>query len=87
MHLLTRDDLDPVYVGVDDEPSPICEVYRYLAHLVGVPEPAVEVQAQEQRSNKRCSNQLLRSSGYSCEFPTFREGYRALVESETDGAG
>jgi len=85
MHLLTRDDLDPVYVGVDDEPSPICEVYRYLSHLAGVPEPAVEVKVQEQSSNKRCSNQLLRSSGYSFEFPTFREGYRALVESETDG--
>ena len=87
MHLLTRDDPEPVYIGVDDEPSPICEVYRYLARLAGVPEPAVGAKSREQSSNKRCSNRLLRSSGYSFEFPTFREGYRALVESETGRAG
>ena len=87
MHLLTRDDPEPVYIGVDDEPSPICEVYRYLARLAGVPEPAVGAESQERSSNKRCSNRLLRSSGYSFEFPAFKEGYRALVESETGRAG
>lgn len=33
-----------------------------------------------ERSNKRCRNDLLLRSGYSFVYPTFREGYAALLE-------
>ncbi|HSK40645.1 MAG TPA: hypothetical protein VK943_12840, partial [Arenibaculum sp.] len=29
--------------------------------------------------NKRCSNALLRSTGFEFRYPTFREGYRAIL--------
>jgi len=32
--------------------------------------------------NKRCSNALLRSTGFEFAFPTFREGYRAILAGE-----
>ncbi len=85
IHLLLKNGLDPVYIGVDDEPSPICDVYRYVAELVGVDPPAVDPEAQPPRLNRRCSNQLLRATGYELEFPSFREGYRDIVDSEEDG--
>jgi nucleoside-diphosphate-sugar epimerase len=32
--------------------------------------------------NKRCSNALLRSTGFEFIYPTFREGYRAILAGE-----
>lgn len=32
--------------------------------------------------NKRCSNALLRSTGFEFAYPTFREGYRAILAGE-----
>ena len=87
MHLLTTDDPDRTYVGVDDEPSPICEVYGYVARLLGVPEPVVDPSVPAARSNKRCSNRRLWTSGYRFEYPSFRDGYRALVDSELGETG
>ncbi len=34
-------------------------------------------------ANKRCSNALLRASGFAFRFPTFREGYGALIATPT----
>jgi nucleoside-diphosphate-sugar epimerase len=79
-HLLSLERTDAVYLGVDDEPSPICDVYRYVAGLLGVPAPLDGEDARASESNKRCSNALLRRAGYRFEFPTYREGYRALLE-------
>jgi hypothetical protein len=31
------------------------------------------------RANKRCRNDRLLASGYSFRYPTFREGYSALL--------
>ncbi|MDZ4092047.1 MAG: SDR family oxidoreductase [Arthrobacter sp.] len=32
--------------------------------------------------NKRCSNALLRSTGFEFRYPTFREGYRAILAGD-----
>lgn len=81
-HLLTRESLEHrVYLGVDDEPAPLCQVYRFLAELLDAPEPVVDPEVGRTRSNKRCSNRRLREAGYRFAYPTYREGYRALVES------
>jgi nucleoside-diphosphate-sugar epimerase len=78
-HLLTLDEVDPVYVGVDHEPALLCDVYTYLAGLLGVPPPE-GVDTDDNRANKRCSSARLRATGFRFEFPTFREGYRAMIE-------
>lgn len=83
LHLLRLRDPDRVYVGVDREPVPICEVYRYVADLLGAPEPEIDPEAGRRRGNKRCSSRRLVESGYVFSFPTFREGYQDVVEGRS----
>lgn len=78
-HLLKLPEPAPIYVGVDDEPTPLCEVYREVARMLDAPEPVVDPDQGRDRSNKRCSNRLLRESGFSFTYPSFREGYGAMV--------
>lgn len=80
IHLLEHPDPAPVYLGVDDEPAPLCDVYRFVAGLIGAPEPEPETGLRRDRANKRCSNARLRKSGLELRYPTYREGYRAMVE-------
>jgi nucleoside-diphosphate-sugar epimerase len=70
----------PVYLGVDDEPAQYADVVRFLAAELGVPEPDGSVDApREGGGDKRCSNALLRSTGFVFTYPSYREGYRALL--------
>lgn len=74
--------LDPVYVGVDDEPADDAEVLRWLAQRLGAPPPPVAGEPEGARGrggNKRCRNARLRAAGYAFTFPSFREGYGALI--------
>jgi nucleoside-diphosphate-sugar epimerase len=67
-----------LYLGVDDDPAPLAEVYRWLARHLGVAEPPEGDSLggdRRGRSNKRCSNRRLRESGYTFRYPSFREGY------------
>jgi len=81
VHLLGLDDPAPVYVGTDDEPADRAEVYRWLAEHLGVDGPRVDDDEAPDRGSKRCSNALLRSTGWSPAYPTFREGYAQVVAS------
>lgn len=82
-HLLFHPDPQPVYVGVDLEPAPERDVYTFLAQRLGVAEPPGETKAATGRSggNKRCNGSRLRASGYTFRFPTFREGYGAMLDA------
>jgi nucleoside-diphosphate-sugar epimerase len=91
-HLLTRllasAPADAVYIGVDDEPADEAEVQCWLATKLGVQPPAVVADEDPDlprtgraATNKRCRNRRLRQSGYDFRFPTYREGYGALIDS------
>jgi len=82
-HLLEHPNPDPLYLGVDHEPTALCDLYRELAQMLGAPEPGIDPQPARDRSNKRVSSRRLRESGYRFRFPTFREGYRNLLAGET----
>lgn len=69
----------PVYVGVDNDPADLGDVLRFLAAEMGYPEPPVGPAGEARGGNKRCSNALLRASGLELAYPTFREGYRAVL--------
>ena len=84
-HLLALDAPDPLVIGVDDEPAELADVLDFLAARLGVPPPppGPETAAggpMRGRGAKRCSNRRLRASGFRLLYPTFREGYGALLE-------
>ena len=84
VHLCTMDRVPaPVYLGVDNEPAELGEVLRFLAAELGLAQPpsgAPESGAEPSRGgNKRCSNALLRSTGFEFAYPSFREGYRDIL--------
>jgi hypothetical protein len=72
---------EALYLGTDNEPSDQTEVFRWLAKEIGVPPPRSEpgAAARRSQSNKRCRNSRLLQSGYSFYYPTFREGYAAIL--------
>lgn len=82
-HLLDAPQPRPLYLGVDDYPAPQCEVLRWLAERMGTPGPRVVDAAQAEeaalRANKRCNNARLRATGFNLRYPTYREGYAALL--------
>lgn len=82
-HLLRLEDPADVYLGVDHAPEDEAVVLRWLAGALGAPAPRVAGRGEEpprgRRGNKRCRNDRLVASGYTFRYPTYREGYTALL--------
>lgn len=81
-HVAKLKEPDPIYLGVDTEPAPICRVLRWLARRTGSPEPLRAEPGEgsrRRRTNKRCSSERVRDAGYTFLHPTFREGYGELL--------
>ncbi len=81
-HLLVLPGPAPLYLGVDDEPADRREVVEWLAKALGVPEPPPGATGAERTGSKRCSNGLIRASGYKFVHPNYRHGYSALIGAE-----
>jgi nucleoside-diphosphate-sugar epimerase len=83
-HLMTLSAPDAVYLGVDHKPADQCDVLRWLATQLGAPLPGVEASSgadtRRHHTNKRCRNARLVGSGYVFLYPTYRDGYAALLE-------
>jgi hypothetical protein len=80
VHLMGTDSGHELFLGVDDAPVSECEVMRWLAGRLGVEEPEAAPAGDPARGNKRCSNARLRADGFQFEYPTYREGYGALID-------
>jgi nucleoside-diphosphate-sugar epimerase len=82
-YLLRHPSPDSLYLGVDDDPADRRVVLEWLATKLGAPAPravpATDDDPRRERSNKRCSNARLREAGYAFRYPTFRDGYAALL--------
>lgn len=92
VHLCSMSDTPgPLYLGVDNDPAELGEVLGFLAAELGLPQPpsASSLSASadggsagsepSRGGNKRCRNALLRGTGFEFEYPSFREGYRAIL--------
>lgn len=87
-------ELAPVYIGVDDLPTPRGEVEAWLAAQMGVANstgdmvstPVVTSTAGNvmPAGHKRCRNRQLRASGYRLRYPDYRSGYRAVLAAQGD---
>ncbi|MDG4555321.1 MAG: SDR family oxidoreductase [Candidatus Competibacter sp.] len=93
-HLLFLPNPAPLYLAVDDDPAPLTEVLDWLAVQLGVPEPPTAADpplkpgsgnrpnlALRQRASKRCRNARLRASGFRFRYPSYRDGYGALLRA------
>ncbi len=93
-HLILLPDPAPVYLGVDNEPATRHTIAEWLASRLGArtgarldetaaltrsPPRGGPRDASRSRTNKRCSNARLIHSGYHFHYPTFREGFAALL--------
>ncbi|MFC6476196.1 NAD-dependent epimerase/dehydratase family protein [Pseudomonas asuensis] len=83
-HLLMADQqgaaLDAVYLGVDDEPAPLHDVVMWLREQLGVTHWAEE-SAVRRAGSKRCRNTRARALGWIPQYPSFREGYSAILNA------
>jgi nucleoside-diphosphate-sugar epimerase len=85
-HLLQADHagvaLDDCYIGVDNAPAALHEVVEWLREQLGVShrEPP---SSSRRAGSKRCSNARARALGWQPQYPSYREGYAAVLgESE-----
>lgn len=80
-HLLTLPRCEPLYLGTDSCPAPLHEVQAFIAARLGLPAPAPPPGGAPAR-NKRCSNARLLRSGYRLRYPSYEEGYAALLAAD-----
>ncbi len=80
-HLLALPRVRPCYVAVDHEPADQADVLRWLAAQLGAPAPGGAHDPAAPPTGKRCLSDLLRTSGFAFQYPTYREGYRTLLSS------
>ena len=90
-HLLFHPDPAPLYLGVDNEPAEESQLHAFVAKELGLPEPPLEEKEGAGRrrqgvGSKRCSNRRARESGYKFRYPTFKEGYGALIRARREKA-
>ena len=84
-HLLSLSDPHSIYLGVDWEPAPLRDVYRWIADRIGAPDPCQTTETDPDEpvgrrgTNKRCLSTRLVESGYEFRYRTYREGYGAML--------
>lgn len=83
-HVLNLRNPSDLYLGVDSDPCPRDTVRAWLAERCGHDVPAPDA-VEPLRDNKRCSNKRILESGYAFAYPTFREGFDALLKGGAFG--
>lgn len=77
--LITHSDKrEDLYLLSDDAPVMQYEVYQWLAKQLGVEISAEVEPGPGPRGSKRCNNQRVRDSGFTLEYPTYRDGYEEM---------
>lgn len=81
LHLMAATEAPPTLILSDDEPAPQRDVTAFIAARLGVPLPSgpAPAEASARGGDKRCKNARLRATGYALAYPTYREGYAAML--------
>lgn len=79
LHVLGLVPIPPVVDVVDEEPAPRAEVLSFVAERLGRPSPPVGDAPAPRGMGKRVSSALLARSGFDWRYPSYREGYGALI--------
>ncbi|WP_447754980.1 NAD-dependent epimerase/dehydratase family protein [Pseudomonas nicosulfuronedens] len=75
--------LEDCYIGVDNDPAALHDVVGWLREHLGVTHWAEE-QTVRRAGSKRCSNARARALGWEPRYPSFREGYAAILAGKQD---
>lgn len=78
VHLLQLHEPQALYLGVDDTPLPLHELYGDLADRIGAP-AVPDGPAPASIGSKKLSNARLRDSGFRLQWPDARLGYAHLL--------
>ena len=81
-HLLRLKRRESIYFGCDLEAAPYADVLRFIAKELSVAAP--EPGEATRRSNKRIRSARIVRSGFRHLYPTYREGYRAIIQTRRD---
>ncbi len=82
VHLAESPAVATLYLGTDTAPTPMGEILDWIAARLGLPPPppgAEEPGSPQRGGDKRLSSARLRASGFAFRYPTFREGFGALI--------
>ena len=69
----------PLYVGTDNEPAELGSVLSFLASELGTPPLPAGTRDSTRGGNRKLRNTRLRETGFEFTYPTYREGYRAVL--------
>lgn len=75
-NLTNKKEISPCYIVSDSAPSSQYEVLTWITEQLKVTPPQ---HAQAIEGGKRLSNALLLSTGFKLQYPTFKQGYAALL--------
>ena len=79
LHVEQGGALEKIYIGVDNAPAPLAEVVDWLRGYLGVTEWAEDASVRRAGS-KQCSNARAKALGWSPTYPSYREGYAAILK-------
>lgn len=71
--------LDNCYIGVDDQPAPLHDVVAWLREQLEISHWSDDSTVRRSGS-KRCSNARARALGWTPQYPSYREGYRTILQ-------
>lgn len=76
--------LDSIYIATDNAPVAMATVMIWLAQQLGMSYAAPMEEAETENNikeniNKYCSNHRLLATGFHLRYPTYREGYAAIL--------
>ncbi|PPB49722.1 NAD(P)-dependent oxidoreductase [Arthrobacter pityocampae] len=72
----------PIYLGSDELPVDLGEVLRFLAAELDLPDPPRGEASSGRGGARRVDSSLLRATGFTFRYPTYREGYRAVLAGQ-----
>lgn len=86
-HVLRMEDPPALLLASDCEPARERDVLRFVAGLVGAPEPVSSGAPDARGEGRRVSSEMLRKTGFAFRYSTYREGYSALYGGSGAGSG
>lgn len=78
-HVTQKKQLEPCYVVTDHMPVKLSEVLGWLAEELNMPSPTFK--GNEKVSGKRLDNQRMRDTGFTLQYPSYQEGYQAILKN------